>query len=339
MKFTLRLILYPLALLYGLGVSVRKILYKTGIYKRVAFDIRTVAVGNLIAGGAGKSPFSVMLLQMLREKYRCGLISRGYGRKTKGFRMLGHNDSPHNVGDEPLMIYKYFAGVIPVAVGEDRVLATTEFLKYLPDTELIVYDDAFQHLPLLCNRYIVVTAYDDLFYHDHLLPAGMLREPRHAASRADMVVVTKCPEDIPEEKQQDIRRKVRRYTRADLFFATIDYGAPVLWFGQQPDHYDKVILITGIANPGPLVNELKKKMDILYHYRKPDHHWFTREEILKLAGQYPEIPIFTTEKDVMRLYSLNLHGLNSPVYYVPVQTRIISDMNSFENKIFSWLDN
>lgn len=330
----IRILLFPFALLFGAGVYVRKLLYQIGFYKRTQFDVTTIGVGNLVAGGSGKTPMVAYLGQLLSENIRVGIISRGYGRKTKGFRLVNSSDDAINVGDEPMFYYDKFRSQVPVAVGEDRVLATTEFLAET-DAELLLYDDVFQHLPLQCHRYLLLTRFNKPFYNDFLLPTGDLRELPGAASRADAIVVTSTPPDTDAKELEKMTIRINRYTAAPVFFSAIQYQKPKKIHGHETQ-LEKVLALSGLANARAFINKLEEDYEVIFHLEKGDHAYYSLSELKKLEENHPGIPFVTSEKDAMRLKSLDLKQITASIYVVPIEVEILHRKNAFEELINSW---
>ena len=197
-----RVLLAPLTVLYGLGVSLRSLFYTSGVLKHTTFSLPIISVGNLSVGGAGKTPHVEYLVQLLKDYVHVATLSRGYKRKTKGFLLVHPHQSATQVGDEPLQ-YKRKYPDVTVAVGENRSLAIPEMLQHAPQTQVILLDDAFQHIAIRPSLNILLTEHGQLFTDDFLLPSGRLREWRSAYERADTIIVSKCPPDLPEEVERE----------------------------------------------------------------------------------------------------------------------------------------
>ena len=223
-----RYLLFPFSLIYYFLTQFRNWLFEKGIFKSFSFDRVVISVGNLTVGGTGKTPMTEYLTEMLQEDYNLAFLSRGYKRKTRGFRIAEATDDATTIGDEPYEYYRKFNKISTVAVGEDRALSIPKILLKHPEVEVILLDDGFQHRSVKPDINILLTDYGRLFYKDWLLPTGNLREARVNALRAEMVVVTKCPEDIGQDERQEISSRVRKYTRtsAPVFFSKIKYKDP-----------------------------------------------------------------------------------------------------------------
>ncbi|HCS19377.1 MAG TPA: tetraacyldisaccharide 4'-kinase [Bacteroidetes bacterium] len=325
---------------YALAVWLRNRLFDLGILRATRFDTPTLIIGNLNAGGSGKTPHTEFLLRMFKDK-SCAVISRGYGRKSKGFYWVNESGTADQFGDEPLQIRKKFPH-IPVAVCEDRVLAVPELLGEYPDTDLILFDDAYQHRYLKGKVQILLTAWSDLFMDDFLLPAGNLREAKKEAKRADIILVSKCPEDVNVATKTAIRSRIKQFSQAPVFFTRYEAGAPVF---VNPDHPAKfpeedwkeqaVFVFSAIANESKWANPylflFKEKVGELCY---SDHHRFTKRDIdlfLKRWNSAGKPLVITTEKDWMRLMEFHSLLQEVPLFYFPVKVHLLSDEKEFES--------
>jgi len=338
---SLRKILYPFSLLYGLITSLRNEAFDRGILPSTSFEIPVIAVGNLNMGGTGKSPMIEYLVRMFLESTQVAVLSRGYGRKTKGFYLANESSSAADLGDEPYQFYRKFRKLI-VAVDEERVRGMENLLKSKPKPDLVLLDDAFQHRYVKAGYYILLTSYDHLYTDDMVLPAGDLRERRIGARRADIIVVTKCPKDISEEKQRTIVQKIQPMPNQEVFFSAIDYDEYVI---RGNDTYplkefisSKVLLVTGIANPNPLKNYLEGLQIDFHHLKFDDHQFIGEKELQRVSDRFTSIGdgdkvILTTEKDYVRSF-LNVE---LPVYYLPIKTEIIKDSKKFNDLIKNYV--
>ena len=216
----LRKILFPLAFLYWLITFIRNWLYDKGIFKSSSFNIPIIAVGNLSVGGTGKTPQIEYLIRLLSDNYKVAVLSRGYKRTTEGFILADENASASSIGDEPFQFYSKFPN-IQVAVDANRKSGIENLLQLPNKPDVVLLDDAFQHRKVKAGFYILLTAYDDLFCDDYILPFGNLREPSSGKKRADMIIVTKCPKDLSELAQQKIKEKLK--VKQQVFFTTIQY--------------------------------------------------------------------------------------------------------------------
>lgn len=326
--------LLPLSKIYGFAVGVRNLMFKWHILKQREFPVPVVVVGNISAGGTGKTPHTEYVIDLLRYKYHIGMLSRGYKRKTKGFVLATSRSTPLDIGDEPYQIYQKFGRDISVAVCEDRCTGIEELLRLDPRINLIVLDDAFQHRYVKPTVSIVLTEFNNPVFFDKLLPLGRLREPAKAIYRADMVVVTKCPPQLKAIEYRIFKNNLKLFPYQKLFFSRFNYAslrplfpdirkdAPHMsWLG--PD--DTVLVLSGIANPKPLVRYLKGFKASIKVKVFPDHHNFNRKDLDAITKRFNDLEgkqkiIVTTEKDAVRLINNPYfpHQLKPYIFYQPV---------------------
>ena len=335
-------LLLPFAWIYAGIMAFRNWLYDMGWKRAETFAVPLLNVGNLRVGGTGKTPHVVWLVEeLLRQGHRPAILSRGYGRRTKGPWLAGPTDSAATVGDEPWQYYGQFAArQVPVAVAEARRLGMALLLRAHPEITVVVLDDAYQHRALRPVLNILLTELARPFYADYVLPAGRLRESRGGAGRADVVIITKCPADLSSAARVAIEQRVRRYARpgVPVLFSVYVYGAPqslttdVELVGSCSSPVPGVgpaLLLTGIAQPGPLREYLAEVgYSICFHAEFPDHHIFTPADLAALRTHWqPGWPIFTTEKDATRLLDPALRAVRAglPFYTIPVRVAFLSD--------------
>lgn len=324
----LRKLLYPIAIVYDAVTRVRNMCYDKGIFKTTNYDLPIIAVGNLSVGGTGKSPMIEYLIRLLSPDLKLATLSRGYRRKSSGFVLADSGVSSDDIGDEPMQFHTKFKAV-SVAVDADRQHGIKQLQK-LVNPDVILLDDAFQHRKVTAGFYVLLTKYNDLFIDDCVLPAGNLRESGKGVERADVVVVTKCPENISKRKQQEIREKLN--VAKEVYFTSIGYAPKVNGVKNIAITDLKMFnftLVTGIANPKPLVNFLSQKDLKFKHLAFKDHHNFTDSEIDELSK---ESLILTTEKDYMRL-----KDRLSNVCYLPIVTEFITEQSKFDAVILSFV--
>lgn len=329
-----RKLLYPFSLLYGGVMLLRNKMYDSGIFASQKFEVPVIAVGNLSVGGTGKSPMVEYLIGLLKEDLRVASLSRGYKRSSSGFHLLSGDENAAAVGDEPLQFKNKFLDVA-VAVDESRRHGIEELLKQPSSPEVILLDDAFQHRKVRAGLYILLTPYNNLYTGDLVLPAGNLREPKEGAARAGIVVVTKCPPQLSIEEQEEIAEKLQLQPGQALFFSSISYAKEV--FSRNSDISLKQLkkkhfkLITGIANPAPLVAFLKEQSLNFDHKAFPDHHNFSDSEIAELKKTRL---LVTTEKDYMRLKD---EMKEEQLFYLPIKTEFLRDEEGFKSLIKAYL--
>jgi tetraacyldisaccharide 4'-kinase len=336
MKF-LRKLLFPFAVLYDFITSIRNFFFDKGMMKSNSFDIPVIAVGNLSVGGTGKSPQIEYLIRLLSENYKIATLSRGYKRKSEGFLLADENANAKSIGDEPFQYYQKFSQ-IQVAVDANRTNGIQRLLAQKNPPEIILLDDAFQHRQVKAGLYIVLTAYNDLYCDDFILPVGNLRESLNGAHRAKIVIVTKCPESLSLDEKNKIKAKLKLNADQHLFFTSISYDNEVFSeSGKIPvneiQKMDKVLL-AGIAKPEPFFNFIKKEGDELLAFQ--DHHHFSENEIAEIKVKAKNKLIITTEKDFVRIKE------QFPVeqlYYLPIQSTFLENKNGFDKTVSDFVKN
>lgn len=331
----LRKILFPFAVLYGLVMLIRNFFYDRKILKSTGFELPVICVGNLSVGGTGKTPMIEYLLDLLLKNYEVAALSRGYGRTTSGYIYVTGKENAKEVGDEPLQFKLKFNKAV-VAVDEKRVRGIHKITqRFSPD--VILLDDAFQHRKVRAGFNILLTKYGDLYSDDFMLPTGNLREFPAGAKRADIVVVTKCPENLLEKEQAEIRKKLQLKSHQKLFFSYIKYGASAVNSSEEiPLHMlsqKKITLVTGIANPQPLLEFLKEEGIRFNHHNFPDHHNFSEADINRFSK---DSLILTTEKDFMRLKNYFSQKI---LFYLPIRMKFLSGTEEFKNQLEQYIIN
>lgn len=341
----LRFLLFPFGMLYMILTEGRNFLYKVKILKSSSFDLPVISVGNLSSGGTGKTPATEMLIRILLEQNKnIGFLSRGYGRKTLGFQLVELDSKTTDIGDEPLQIKRKFP-MVNVAVCEKRVDGTIQLIKEKPDTKYLILDDAFQHRAIQPSLSILTSTFDSPFFSDFILPVGNLRERRINSERADIILITKCPENLIEEDYEFYRKIITRFSAAKVFFSRIKYGELKSVFNDNNSLTNvsnkNILLITGIAKTDALVSYLEKNNQVK-HLAFPDHHSFSTKNLTTIRNLFNSFAqndkiIVTTEKDAMRLQSLSESNLilvnDLPVFYQEMECEIIDEQEKFEKII------
>jgi tetraacyldisaccharide 4'-kinase len=327
-------LLIPFSWLYGLIISFRKWLYKSGLYTRSKFDFPIICVGNLTAGGTGKTPHIEWLIKNLSGNYHVAVLSRGYKRKTIGYMLSTPMSTPEQIGDEPYQIKQKFLQV-PVAVSENRVLGIPSLLGDEPNTEVVLMDDGFQHLSIQAGFNIVLCDYNRPYYNDYLLPAGLLRENKTGANRADVIIVTKCTHNINEEEKNSIIQKLKLQPHQTVYFSTITYNNIIAITDtakQQglPDPNQPTVALAGIAKANLFINHIKGIQKQVIPLVFSDHQTYTDDRIQQLAATvsiHPNSIIITTEKDAVKLKSSKIlpHINHIPIWYITIGIEILFD--------------
>ena len=344
MRF-LRYLLWPPAAVYKAVTALRNMLYDKGIFRSHGFDIPIIVVGNITVGGTGKSPMVALVGEQLRAKgYRPGIISRGYGRHSAGFIALEANSEALRVGDEPLQLYRHFGGSLPVAVCEDRMVAVPELLQRYPDCDIILMDDAFQHRRVRARINIVLMDYSRPLWEDALLPMGRLREAPGALRRADMLVVTKCPENLSEEDMNRIRQKSRSLAVKALpvYFSYTHYEQPRgLWNDELLPQGAPIIGVSALAQNEPFMEHLKNNYALLGEKGWRDHYPYYPSDLTSLAEEcaIKNASLVITEKDAAKWKSKRLAALAKelPVYVLPVRHAFFHGQEAFFQQLHAFL--
>lgn len=329
----IRIILFPIVPIYYLITWLRNWMYDVGIKGSKSYDFPVICVGNLSTGGTGKTPMIEYLIRLLKNKKSLATLSRGYKRKTAGFVLADKNANADTIGDEPFQFYRKFED-ITVAVDADRQNGITELRNLKPQPEVILLDDAFQHRKVKAGFNIMLTAYNNLYYKDWVLPTGNLREPRSGAKRADLIVVTKCNKDMSDAEKQQIASKINLKEKQQLFFSYVDYSTKVLSDSKALELVDlpEFTLVTGIANAKPLVDFLLEKGLKFNHLEYSDHYNFKESDIETIASK---TLILTTEKDYVRLS--DNEALKNKLYYLPIEIKI-DQTEKFNSAVLSFIN-
>ena len=343
--------LTPLSWLYGLGVGFRNLLFKLGILKSRAFDIPVISVGNITVGGSGKTPHVEYLVSLLKDKMKVAVLSRGYKRKSKGYVLANDDTTMREIGDEPYQMKQKFPELY-VAVDKKRTEGIDRLThdEQTKDVDVILLDDAYQHRYVKPGVNILLVDYHRLIIYDKLLPAGCLREPKEGKSRADIVIITKCPKDLRPMEYRVLMKALDLYPYQSLYFTTLIYdnlkqvyGTESMPINSLPDRCN-VLLLTGIASPKQMQNDLSVYNYNLSYLSFSDHHNFSKKDIRTINRRFAELPspkvIITTEKDVARIKFVE--GLNDEVkesmYALPVRIQfMLGQEEDFNNKIINYV--
>jgi tetraacyldisaccharide 4'-kinase len=331
------LALYPFSVLYDGATRLRNHLYELDIKKSCRFEPVVLNIGNLAVGGTGKTPMIEYLLRLLHKDYRLATLSRGYGRRTYGFRLANEQDTAASLGDEPFQLYRSWKEKALIAVGEERALAIPQILYEHPEVEVILLDDAYQHRSVQADLNILLSTWQRPFFKDRVLPAGRLRESRKGAARAGAVVVTKCPATPSAEEILYYKEQISTYTAGNtpVFFSILVYDTPYPLFGNTAELPEKVVLVSGLANPALLEQEARSRYQLIRHFRFPDHHRYTVKEIEQFVasvGQHPDAALLTSEKDAVKWLDPAIAEVlqELPVYVLPVRHRFLEGAEAFE---------
>ena len=341
--------LYPLSWLYGMGVYLRNAFFDRGWLRSRSFDVPVICVGNLSTGGTGKTPHTEYLIKLLQKAgIHVATLSRGYKRKSRGYVLADEQSNVQQIGDEPYQIKSKFPD-IRVAVDEDRCHGIEQLLKLEnPAVEAVILDDAFQHRYVKAGLNILLTDYHRMLCDDALLPAGRLREPANTKDRAQIVVVTKCPDTLKPIDFNIIAKRLNLYAYQRLFFSRFRYGMLTPLFPEKTNGRqvissltgdEQVLLVTGIASPTPLQREVGSYTRHLKLIAFNDHHNFTDKDLLRIKEQFLSLEewkrlIITTEKDAARLKSHPAldEMLKPHIYVLPIEIEILQNQQYIFNQ-------
>ncbi|KAA6335176.1 Tetraacyldisaccharide 4'-kinase [termite gut metagenome] len=341
--------LYPASFLYGIGVNLRNKLFDWKILRSTIYSIPVICVGNIVAGGTGKTPHTEYLIKLLRDEFHIAVLSRGYKRKTKGYVLANSQSNARSIGDESYQIKKKFPEICVAVDGNRRRGIEKLYLLRNPRIDVVILDDAFQHRYVQAGINILLTDYHCLYSDDVLLPAGRLREPISGKNRASAVIVTKCPQYITPIDYNIIIKKLALYSYQELYFSTFEYGnlTPVFPDIQTAGkrkledlaENEDVLLITGIASPARVIEELKKYTSHIVILSFADHHDFNIKDIALIEQRFNNLKsekkiIITTEKDAARLvsYPKITDEIKKWMYALPIEVKFLKEQQNTFNK-------
>jgi tetraacyldisaccharide 4'-kinase len=339
-----KILLWLSSAFYGLAVALRNKLYDLGILKSRTFSLPVICVGNITVGGTGKTPHVIYLAEKLSDTMEVSVLSRGYLRKSSGFRIVRAGDSVDTAGDEPLLMARRMSKA-NVFVDRDRVHGITEILRTSPETKTIILDDGFQHRAVKAGLNILLTSHDRLMTRDHVMPLGRLRESPGGMKRADVIIVTKVPPGNTGEMDR-IRKEMNITEQQSIYFTGFTYGKPIPLFGGAVREIKKtttVLLVTGIADPAPLVKYLSDISGGVNHILFPDHHRFKNKDLDDITSAFDALSkddkiIITTEKDGVRLKEITniADRVREALYYLPVGVEFIENEDEFLKILYGY---
>ena len=346
--------LLPLSLLYGAAVWIRNSLFDRGTLTSREFNLPVISIGNLSVGGTGKTPHTEYLLRLLLPDYRVAVLSRGYKRKTKKFILADSDDNADTIGDEPAQIKRKFPS-ITVAVDSSRINGISEIIKRVPETEVILLDDAFQHRWVKPGLSILLTSFNRPFTRDRLMPSGRLREPASGSQRADVILVTSTPSSTSKMDQRIIVKETGLLSHQNLWFTAVMYDTlhdihsgeeAILSLENLREMRTEILLITGIANPEALVNYLLHYSPSVSHIAFKDHHRFRPRDYKRITETWAQLNpanrcIITTEKDSVRLLQAVdlLEHFGDNFYYLPIRITLQDEeKKEFDNYIKRYVE-
>jgi tetraacyldisaccharide 4'-kinase len=346
------IVLYPISLLWGLVAEFRNFLYDSGILSTREFKMPVICVGNITVGGTGKTPHTEYLIGLLKETYSIAVLSRGYKRKSRGFRYVLPTSPVSDSGDEALQVAMKHPD-ITVAVDRNRVAGVDRIINDKPETEVIILDDGYQHRRITPGFTILLTSYERLITKDSLLPYGNLRESFNNINRAEVILVTKSPSDLSAIQRRIIVKDIAKAAYQSLYFTTVLYRDPQPVFSgtkqYNPDEYPRnttgVLLLTGIADPAPLASYVSKFADELITLSFPDHHEFRPADLRRINDAFGSLAsrqclILTSEKDAARLREITTFAgpLKQAFHYIPIGIGFLNDdKDEFDNLIVDYV--
>lgn len=348
--------LFPLSFLYGMVVWVRNILFDLNILPSKEYDIPIISVGNLTVGGTGKTPHVEYLVQLLSKKFVVATLSRGYKRKTKGFFLAHENSTAAQIGDEPLQIKRKFKNVA-VAVDAKRTRGIEKLQKLIPDLQVIILDDAYQHRYVKPGISILLVDYTRNIFDDYLLPAGRLREPASSRDRADIIIVTKCPDTVKPIELRLLEKQLIQYAYQKVFFTKITYLPLISVFDPnlpafKPEDIaaqtDEIIVISGIARNEGMVQYLENFFATVHVFQFADHYNYSARDLHQIIELFAEISekkkcfLITTEKDATKISAFNSleEDMKKVFYYLPIQIEFLENkQETFDSLIYNYVHN
>jgi tetraacyldisaccharide 4'-kinase len=344
-----KIVLFPFAIIYGFLTAFRNFLFDFKILKSHTVNLHTICVGNLSVGGTGKTPHVEYLINLLKSECKIAILSRGYKRKTSGFVLATETSIASDIGDEPLQ-YKTKNPDLIVAVDGNRVNGIKKLQELSESPKLVILDDAFQHRALKCELNIIVSEYSNLYLNDMLMPAGMLRESKKGITRADIIIVSKTPDNTTPIDIRNLLKDIKPLAHQSLFFSWVKYGE-LYGFQNQTETIStlddlfryRIVLFTGIGNPTPMLTYLKEYASDVKHIQYHDHHTFTLQNIADIRDALDSFEggnkiIITTEKDAMRLKGTDLEDITNtlPLYVLPIEIDFKDKTEEFNQTILNY---
>ncbi len=326
-----RFLLFPFALLYGAIVWLRNRMYDSGFFSSVGFSVPVICIGNLSTGGTGKTPHVEYLIRLLQYRFRVATMSRGYKRHTQGFLMANEDTNALRIGDEPMQYHLKFPEVV-VSVAEERMTGIPSLLQRRPDVDIVILDDAYQHRSVKAGLNILITDHAQPYFNDHVLPFGNLRESRKAAKRADIIIVSKCPENLSKADAESIKQKIAPLPHQQVFFTGLRYSTPYNFATGQPISITgkSAVLVCGIARPEPLLSFLEQHTSAVHTLTYKDHHYFVTSDLDEMKAAYDnwntaDKIIVTTEKDAtrLRLHHEKLATWGITIVVLPIEVYVL----------------
>ena len=332
----IKIILTPFSWLYGLITDIRNQLFELHILRSDKPEQFVISIGNITVGGTGKTPMTEYLVGLLSATSKLAILSRGYGRSTKGFVLADQSSSADDIGDEPLQYYEKYKEKVVVAVCENRVNGARQIYSLHPEINILLLDDAFQHRAIAQDVKLLLSDFSRPFYRDMPFPAGRLRETRGGARRADAVIVTKCPSGLTENNKEIITKEIREYSKSStpVFFSSIRYASPVSYTGTAIA-LKNVKLVAGIANPDTFIAHIRQQFNVIEEIIFSDHHNYSPDDLEGLTKYLKnDTFVVTTEKDMVKLKPLvEKSGIIARFAYIPITVDFGADSEKFNQWI------
>lgn len=348
-SFNIHRWLIPLSWLYGIVIKIRNILFDRNIFTSHTYDLPVICIGNLAVGGTGKTPHTEYLIRLLQNNFQVAVLSRGYKRQSRGYILATKQSTAMDIGDEPFQMKNKFPN-IKVAVDINRCEAIEKLTSLInPPIDIILLDDAYQYRYVKSGVSILLTAYDRLFGNDRLLPAGRLREPQKEKKRAQVIIVTKCPEQLSPTEIEQITELLHPYPHQQIFFTKTRYGSLFKLFNAteeketlslsslKPDI--EILLVTGIAYYDKIEKELLLHSSKLISIHFPDHHNYTEANINAISDKFHTLTpdkriIVTTEKDAARLlmHPVMAKDIKENLYVLPIHIDFLQNKKELFNQ-------
>ncbi|MBS1948028.1 MAG: tetraacyldisaccharide 4'-kinase [Bacteroidetes bacterium] len=343
----IRIFLFPVSFIYGLVIHIRNWCFDKKIIPSTSFNLPIICVGNLAVGGTGKSPMVEYLIRLLKNDFEIAVLSRGYKRRTRGYTLANETSTALDIGDEPMQFHIKFSDV-PIAVGEERVVAIPQLLHEWPATKAIILDDALQHRSINAGLNILLTDFNNLFTRDWFLPTGNLRDAKKSYKRSDIIVVTKCKPGLTSNEKLKIIKEIAPLPKQEVFFSTIQYGTVYHIINKRTyviNEKTEVLLVTAIANPEQIKKYLTGRSGAFYELSYSDHRIFIIDDLKEMMRKFSQIKtndkiILTTEKDAVRLVKFQQELAQLPFYVLPIEPAFLFDEeNKFNNLVKSFIAN
>ena len=339
----MRYLLFPLTIIYGSITTIRNLLFDYGIFKAKTYNIPIICIGNLSVGGTGKTPHTQYIISLLKDNYKVAILSRGYGRKTSNLQIVESTSTAAEVGDEPLQLKQNNPDCI-VVVEKNRNKGLQQILKDFPETGVILLDDGYQHRWIKAGFNILITPYSTPYYKDSLMPVGNLRENKKGAERANAIVFSKTLSNSNPTEKKGMVKKLNLFAHQKAYFSHINYGTCKCISTNKefiPDEQQSITLVSGIANPNPLVDYLQAAGHKVKHLKFADHHNYTNNDIANILKKYNQDSstkklILTTEKDATKLRVFEGEFGTANLYYLPISIEF-EGKEKFEKQILNYV--